>query len=66
MLFQLIARDADDEVLRERRSLDLVLSVIRWRDEEKMFDEVHAVEYGLTAAIYTTKPGDGGPGRSAC
>jgi betaine-aldehyde dehydrogenase len=30
------------------------LSVIRWRDEEKMFDEVNAVEYGLTAAIYTT------------
>lgn len=31
-----------------------VLSVIRWRDEEGMFEQVNDVEYGLTAAIYTT------------
>jgi betaine-aldehyde dehydrogenase len=31
-----------------------VLSVIRWRDEEEMFEQVNSVEYGLTAAIYTT------------
>jgi betaine-aldehyde dehydrogenase len=31
-----------------------VLSVIRWRDEGRMFEDVNAVEYGLTASIYTT------------
>jgi betaine-aldehyde dehydrogenase len=31
-----------------------VLSVIRWRDEEEMFEQVNGVEYGLTAAIYTS------------
>ena len=31
-----------------------VLSVFKWSDEEKMFADVNAVEYGLTAAIYTT------------
>jgi betaine-aldehyde dehydrogenase len=31
-----------------------VLSVIKWRDEEEMFEQVNGVEYGLTAAIYTT------------
>jgi betaine-aldehyde dehydrogenase len=31
-----------------------VLSVLRWRDEEEMFEQVNRVEYGLTAAIYTT------------
>ncbi len=31
-----------------------VLSVIRWRDEEEMFEQVNSVEYGLTASIYTT------------
>jgi betaine-aldehyde dehydrogenase len=31
-----------------------VLSVIKWRDEEAMFEQVNSVEYGLTAAIYTT------------
>jgi betaine-aldehyde dehydrogenase len=31
-----------------------VLSVINWRDEEEMLEQVNDVEYGLTAAIYTT------------
>jgi betaine-aldehyde dehydrogenase len=31
-----------------------VLSVIRWRDEETMFREVNAVEYGLTGSVWTT------------
>jgi len=31
-----------------------VLSVIKWRDEEEMFEQVNQVEYGLTASIYTT------------
>ncbi|MBI5909623.1 MAG: aldehyde dehydrogenase family protein [Betaproteobacteria bacterium] len=31
-----------------------VLSVIRWRDEEAMFEQVNAVEYGLTCSIWTT------------
>jgi len=31
-----------------------VLSVIKWRDEEEMFEQVNSVEYGLSAAIYTT------------
>ena len=31
-----------------------VLSVIKWRDEEEMFEQVNGVEYGLSAAIYTT------------
>jgi betaine-aldehyde dehydrogenase len=31
-----------------------VLSVIKWRDEEEMFEQVNSVEYGLTAAIFTT------------
>jgi betaine-aldehyde dehydrogenase len=31
-----------------------VLSVIKWSDEETMFDEVNSVEYGLTAGIFTT------------
>jgi betaine-aldehyde dehydrogenase len=31
-----------------------VLSVIRWSDEDKMFEQVNSVEYGLTAAIFTT------------
>ena len=30
-----------------------VLSVIKWNDEEEMFDQVNAVEYGLTGAIWT-------------
>jgi betaine-aldehyde dehydrogenase len=31
-----------------------VLSVLSWRDEERMLDQVNAVEYGLTASIWTT------------
>lgn len=31
-----------------------VISVIRWSDEEKMFADVNAVEYGLTASIFTS------------
>ena len=31
-----------------------VLSVLRWRDEEAMFDQVNAVEYGLTGAVWTS------------
>ena len=30
-----------------------VLSVLRWKDEEEMFEQVNSVEYGLSAAIYT-------------
>jgi betaine-aldehyde dehydrogenase len=31
-----------------------VLSVIKWRDEEEMFEQVNSVEYGLTGAVFTT------------
>ena len=31
-----------------------VLSVIKWKDEEKMFAQVNAVDYGLTGSIWTT------------
>ena len=31
-----------------------VLSVIAWQDEETMLEQVNAVDYGLTASIYTT------------
>lgn len=31
-----------------------VLSVIKWRDENEMFDQVNAVDYGLTASLWTT------------
>jgi betaine-aldehyde dehydrogenase len=31
-----------------------VLSVLRWSDEEEMIRQVNAVEYGLTASIWTT------------
>ena len=30
-----------------------VLSVLKWRDEGEMLDQVNAVEYGLTASIWT-------------
>jgi betaine-aldehyde dehydrogenase len=30
-----------------------VLSVLKWRDEAKMIEEVNAVEYGLTGAVFT-------------
>lgn len=31
-----------------------VLCVLKWRDEEKLFEDVNAVEYGLTGSIWTT------------
>jgi betaine-aldehyde dehydrogenase len=31
-----------------------VLSVLKWSDEEAMFNDVNSVDYGLTASIYTT------------
>lgn len=31
-----------------------ILSVLKWRDEEEMLAQVNAVEYGLTASIWTT------------
>lgn len=31
-----------------------ILSVLKWSDEERMFDEVNAVDYGLTTSIYST------------
>ena len=30
-----------------------ILSVMKWSDEEKMFADVNAVEYGLTGAVFT-------------
>ena len=30
-----------------------VLSVIKWHDEDAMFDEVNALEYGLTGSVFT-------------
>jgi betaine-aldehyde dehydrogenase len=31
-----------------------VLSILKWKDEDALFDEVNAVEYGLTSSIWTT------------
>lgn len=31
-----------------------VLSVLKWKDEEQMFEQVNAVEYGLTGSVWTT------------
>ncbi len=31
-----------------------VLSVLKWRDEEAMFEQVNAVEYGLTGSVWTS------------
>ena len=31
-----------------------VLSVLKWRDEEELFEQVNAVEYGLTGSVWTT------------
>ena len=31
-----------------------VLSVIKWHDEEEMFNQVNSVDYGLTGAVWTT------------
>ena len=30
-----------------------VLSIIKWSDEDEMFDDVNALEYGLTGAVFT-------------
>jgi len=30
-----------------------VLSVLKWKDEDELFEQVNAVEYGLTASIWT-------------
>jgi betaine-aldehyde dehydrogenase len=31
-----------------------VLSVLKWRDEETLFEQVNSVEYGLTGSVWTT------------
>jgi betaine-aldehyde dehydrogenase len=31
-----------------------ILSVLKWKDEESMLEQVNSVDYGLTASIYTT------------
>jgi len=31
-----------------------VLSVLKWQDEETLFEQVNAVEYGLTGSVWTT------------
>jgi betaine-aldehyde dehydrogenase len=31
-----------------------VLSILEWNDEDRLYEEVNAVEYGLTASIWTT------------
>jgi betaine-aldehyde dehydrogenase len=31
-----------------------VLSVLKWRDEDEMLEQVNAVEYGLTGSVWTT------------
>ena len=31
-----------------------VLSILKWKDEEAMFEQVNAVEYGLTGSVWTT------------
>jgi betaine-aldehyde dehydrogenase len=31
-----------------------VLSVLKWRNEDEMFEAVNALDYGLTASIWTT------------
>ncbi|MDX3907624.1 MAG: aldehyde dehydrogenase family protein [Pigmentiphaga sp.] len=43
---------ADMRIAREE-IFGPVLSVLRWRDEASMLEEVNGVEYGLTCAIYT-------------
>jgi betaine-aldehyde dehydrogenase len=44
--------DASMRIAREE-IFGPVLSILRWSDETKMLEEVNAVDYGLTAAIYT-------------
>jgi betaine-aldehyde dehydrogenase len=43
---------ADMRIAREE-IFGPVLSVIRWTDEDAMFEQVNGVEYGLTAGLYT-------------
>lgn len=31
-----------------------ILSVLKWRDEDELFEAVNSVEYGLTGAVFTT------------
>jgi betaine-aldehyde dehydrogenase len=31
-----------------------ILSVLKWKDEEDLFDAVNSVEYGLTGSVFTT------------
>ena len=31
-----------------------VLSILKWKDEETLFEQVNAVEYGLTASVWTS------------
>ena len=31
-----------------------VLSVLKWKDEDEMFEQVNSVEYGLTGSVWTT------------
>src|SRR5690606_15416476 len=31
-----------------------VLCVLKWRDEDELFEQVNAVEYGLTGSVWTT------------
>jgi betaine-aldehyde dehydrogenase len=33
-----------------------VLAVLRWSDEESMFEQVNRVDYGLTGSVWTTSP----------
>ncbi|MBN9476059.1 MAG: aldehyde dehydrogenase [Bordetella sp. SCN 67-23] len=32
-----------------------VLSILKWSDEDEMFDQVNSLEYGLAAGVYTTR-----------
>jgi betaine-aldehyde dehydrogenase len=34
-----------------------VLSVLKWKDEDELFEQVNAVEYGLTGSVWTTSLG---------
>src|SRR5690606_33512836 len=43
---------ADMRIAREE-IFGPVLSVIKWSDEETLFEQVNAVEYGLTGAVFT-------------
>ena len=43
---------APDSRLAREEVFGPILPVIRWTDEDAMFDEVNAVEYGLTGAVH--------------